>query len=109
MTALRRCAARLFLALAFLAGSQAALLHPLAHLDRNGEFVHLHGGHSDENRSESGPLCDALAALGACAPVAAAALPAFQQPDNSLPTPVVGAPRVAEAPPFLAQGPPASV
>lgn len=108
MTALRRCA-RLFVALAFLAGSRTALLHPLEHLGKHGEFVHLNGSHSDKNQSESAPLCDALAALTACAPVATAALPAFQQPDNSLPTLFAGAPRVAEAPPFLSQGPPASV
>jgi hypothetical protein len=99
-----------WLAFAFIAGLQAALEHPVAHVDERGEFIHLHDdGHSPEDESDSGPLCDALAALTACAPEALPALAASDRAEPHLFFAHQSAPRVAEAPPFLSQGPPASV
>jgi hypothetical protein len=102
-----RLSIRLFLVLALLAGWQAALQHPIEHVGSLGQFVHLHDGDSQD--PESGPLCDALAALTACAPDATPSLFASQRPLHFLPSLQALAPRVAEAPPFLSQGPPASV
>jgi hypothetical protein len=97
------------LAVALLSGWQAALQHPLEHIDEHGDFVHVHDdGHSHEGESGSGPLCDALAALTACAPEA---LPVVAASDRAQPGVFFfheSAPRVAEPPPFLSQGPPAS-
>jgi hypothetical protein len=101
--------ARLALALALLVTWQAALQHPIEHVDELGEFVHLHSGHSHEGESEPGPLCDALAALTACAAEIPVALGRLSSSDYEVPSHPVGAPRVAEAPPFLSQGPPVSV
>ena len=96
---------RLLLALALVSGWQTALEHPIVHVDELGELVHAHDGHSHE---DSGPLCDTLAALTACA--ASAQLPCPASPAvDPLPQPQQGAPRAAEAPPFLSHGPPASV
>jgi hypothetical protein len=67
-----------------------------------GEFVHLHGGHSDKGGE---PLCDLLAALTTCA----AQSPVFLAriaPSYLAPVFALRAPRAADAPPFLAQGPP---
>jgi hypothetical protein len=100
--------ARVLLAVALLAGWQAALEHPLAHVDELGKFVHLHSGHSHEDGSDPGSLCDLLAALTACAAHAQAAL-ARHIPDFAVPSQPLGAPRPAQAPPFRSQGPPASV
>jgi len=98
--ALTRLLARVVLAAALLAGWQAALLHPLQHADGAG-LVHL-GGKSPEKS----PLCDVLSALTACAPQATFA---FDPPaaDHHAFRVSVARPRAAEAPPFLAQGPPA--
>jgi hypothetical protein len=107
MTLFRRLA-RIALALALLAGWQAALQHPIEHVDGHGAFVHVPGGHSHEEDSGSGPLCDALAALTACA--AQPGLGFEGSPaDYQAPETPVSAPRLAEAPPFLSQGPPVSV
>jgi len=59
---------RLLLAAALLVAWQNALVHPIEHVDEAGEFVHLAGGHGDGQRDGSAPdpLCDAIAALGAC-------------------------------------------
>ena len=98
---------RAFLFVALLAGWQAALQHPIEHVDALGGFVHQHdGGSQDPN---SGPLCDALAALTACAPPAAFAAVAVESPAHRLLSLEARAPLVAQAPPFLSQGPPASV
>ena len=100
--------ARVFLAVALLAAWQAALQHPIEHVDELGELVHLHDGHSPDN-AEAGTLCDLLDSLTACAPDAGptrATSELVQQTLRSLPR---SAPRVAEAPPFFSQGPPASV
>jgi len=96
--------ARVFLVVALLAGWQAALQHPIEHVDHLGGFVHGSSPHDG-----SVPLCDALDALTACAPHATPPLVASEQPEQRLPSQHQGAPRVADAPPFLSQGPPASV
>lgn len=63
-------ALRLVLAAALLAAWQGALVHPLAHVDEHGGFVHVGGGHDghDHEDDEDGPnaLCDAIAAVAAC-------------------------------------------
>ena len=98
--------ARLVLVVALLAGWQAALQHPIEHVDELGEFVHLHSGHSHEDGSRAEPLCDALAALTACAPDAAQPPLASGRLAYFFPSQHPVAPRVAEAPPFFSQGPP---
>jgi hypothetical protein len=102
-----RLALRWFLVLALLAGWQAALQHPIVHVDSLGGFVHLHDG--DSKSPNSGPLCDALAALTACAPHGISPALAAEHPGHPFQSPEARAPRIAEAPPFLSQGPPASV
>jgi hypothetical protein len=59
---------RVFLAVALLAAWTNALVHPIAHVDEAGEFVHLAGGHAGDSRNEHAPdpLCDAVAAVVAC-------------------------------------------
>lgn len=91
--------ARVLLVAALLAGWQAALVHPLQHADDSG-LVHLGGKRSDKSAA-----CDALAALAACAPQPSFAL--------ELPLPGLEGPvwfhierRIAQPPPFFAQGPP---
>jgi hypothetical protein len=81
--------ARVLLLVVLLAGWQAALEHPIQH-----------GSH------EASLLCDVLDALGACAPASQGALAAHRPEHDSPELPVV-APRLADAPPFHAQGPPA--
>ena len=96
--------ARVFLVIALLAGWQAALQHPIEHVDKLGEFVHLYSGHSHDG-SGTEPLCDALAALTACAADAQVFLNG-EYADYQVPSHSPDAPRVAQAPPFLSQGPP---
>lgn len=105
---LRPFLARLLLAVTLLAGWQAALQHPIEHVNELGELVHVEGGHSHEG-SDAGPLCDLLASLTACAPEAAVWPVDAERFAGLAPSTTHGAPRVAEAPPFLSQGPPASV
>jgi hypothetical protein len=97
---------RVFLVVALLAGWQAALQHPIEHVDELGEFIHLHDGHAHDDGSQSGSLCDLLAALTACAPQGLHPVVATAQPAHLAPLHREGAPRVAQAPPFLSQGPP---
>jgi hypothetical protein len=103
---LSRFLARLVLAAVLLAAWQVALLHPLAHVDAHGGFVHLSDGSEQGKKSDASGLCDALAALTACASgeakVVSAVSSAQVSSDRS-----TSAPRAAEAPPFLSQGPPA--
>ena len=96
--------ARVFLVVALLAGWQAALQHPIAHVDELGAFVHLHGGHSQEDGSEAAS-CDVLAALAACATCAPVAFGEVISDYTVQPSPA-GTTRAAQAPPFLSQGPP---
>lgn len=100
--------ARVFLAVALLAAWQAALQHPIEHVDELGELVHLHDDHSPDD-SDAGALCDLLDSLTACAPDPVAWAVVAQQFDNPPSSFTYGEPRVAEAPPFLSQGPPTSV
>jgi hypothetical protein len=99
---------RLALAAVLLAAWQAALQHPIEHVDELGELVHVRGGHSHEEDSQAGLLCDLLAALTACASHTQFVLGQFHS-DYESPSYPSSAPRVAEAPPFLSQGPPALV
>ncbi|HWA39139.1 MAG TPA: hypothetical protein VG873_14875 [Burkholderiales bacterium] len=96
--------ARLFLVLALLAGWQSALIHPLEHLDADGALVHAgHDAGSSTDRAEN--LCDAFAALTACAAQAALALDVEQSTQRHS---RYAAERLrrADPPPFLSQGPP---
>jgi hypothetical protein len=107
---------RVFLAVALLAVGQSALLHPLEHVDEHGHFVHLVAAPGSDARGEnerhddpdnpSDKLGDTLAALTACAPDAQLAFCASSS-SYEAPSYPLDAPRVAEAPPFLSQGPPA--
>lgn len=109
--------ARLLLVFALLAAWQEALLHPLEHVDEHGHFVHVAGTDGGDARGEndhedgdpSARLGESLAALAACA----AGTPSSTGPEpcgHELASFAYrGAPRAAEAPPFLSQGPPASV
>ena len=98
--------ARIVLAAALLAGWQGALLHPLQHFDSQGALVHLADGHAGDQKSGKSELCDTLAALTACVADAAPALACidcsetYRACDRSELL-------AAQAPPFLAQGPPA--
>lgn len=98
--------ARLLLAAVLVGAWQAALEHPIEHVDELGELVHLNDG---EKNADAGSLCDLLASLTACAPGAAVWPVAAERFVHLPPLTTRGAPRVAEAPPFLSQGPPASV
>jgi hypothetical protein len=101
----RSVLARLLLVAALLAGWQAALVHPLEHVDAEGALVHAgHDGDSPADRAEN--LCDAFAALTACAAQAALALEAEQSREKHS---RFAAERLrrADPPPFLSQGPPA--
>ena len=101
----RQIAGRFLLLLALAAGWQAALLHPITHVDADGGLIHRHDGHSPG----AGELCDALAALTTCASGAAqSVLPSSALPYGFLSEPK-SAPRTAEALPFLSQGPPAAL
>ena len=100
-----RLLARLLLSVALLAAWQGALVHPLVHVDEQGGFVHLDDGQGHDKKSTASGLCDVIDALAA---VVGAAPKAFVADVVSH---VVllrssSAPRAAEAPPFLSQGPP---
>jgi len=102
------------LAAALLGAWREALLHPLDHLDEHGSFVHLNGVDGSDARGEndheggnpSERLGDSLAALAVCVPDAAPPFVCREQLEHSARATSQGAPRVAEAPPFLSQGPP---
>jgi hypothetical protein len=108
--------ARLLLAAALLAAWQAALEHPIEHVDEHGHLVHVSGANGGDARGEndhegdpSDRLGEALAALAACAPTAALDCLAEFASTHEVPRPKSVALRAAEPPPFLSQGPPASV
>jgi hypothetical protein len=98
--------ARLFLVVALLGAFQGALVHPLKHFDEHGGFVHLGERHSDEGGTASGELCDLLASLTGCAAASFPQLTVVQASQQRTQHPVA-APRAAQPPPFLSQGPPA--
>jgi hypothetical protein len=96
--------ARLLLVFVLLAGWQAALVHPIQHVDSCGALVHL-GDRDGDHGSAKGELCDILSALAACA------TPAFaffrvETPHTVVPVEPRFTRRQAQAPPFLSQGPP---
>ena len=100
--------ARGALAAVLLAAWQAALQHPIEHVGELGELVHVHSGKSSEDGEQAASLCDLLAALTACT---APTLLLWVHSQSGYESPLYpsSAPRLAEAPPFLSQGPPASV
>jgi hypothetical protein len=101
--------ARLLLVLALLAGWQAALVHPLEHVDEHGHLVHAGDGRGHDGNASSDPsakLCDALSALTACAAQAGFAVEALAAEQQFFGF-IAGRLRRADPPPFLAQGPPA--
>jgi hypothetical protein len=95
--------ARVLIAVALLAAWQAALVHPLEHVDAAGGFVHLDG--DADGHPEKTELCDALAALTACATHTVFSYTAVAPREPSA-FPPRHARRIAEPPPFLSQGPP---
>lgn len=100
--------ARAFLAVTLLAAWQVALLHPLQHVDSNGDLVHVSDARSpgsDPSSEPSDNLCDALGALGACASGTTGTLTLPSLVYETL-LQVAAAPRRAQQPPFLAQAPP---
>lgn len=102
--------ARLLLALALLAGWQAALIHPLKHFDAQGGYVHLGAAPSKDGKSSrADSLCDVISALAACvAPAGSGIAPPCCR--DASPIAFDAALRLAAAaPPFLSQGPPASL
>jgi hypothetical protein len=82
--------ARVLFAALLLTAWQAALEHPIEHATH-----------------EDSALCDTLDALTACAPGSQPVL-AAQVPDYADPLSLVCAPRLANALPFLSQGPPSA-
>jgi hypothetical protein len=104
------------LALALLGGWRQSLLHPLEHVDEHGRFVHLHGadggdarGENDHDGDPSERLGDLLALLATCAAGVLPVLECAWLEHDAPPRVSPGAPRPGDAPPFLSQGPPASV
>jgi len=97
---------RVVLVVALLAGWQSALVHPLTHVDKTGGYVHLTDGQPKPKKSDSSGLCDVLAALAACAPNTPVVYVPISDPQAAF-NPLAAVPRIAEAPPFLSQGPPA--
>lgn len=93
--------ARLALAAILLLAGQAALVHPVEHVDERGALVHT--GHDQERSGEE--LCDALQALTACV-AGAPRIVLAAVVEETFAAPAPRAPRLAEPPPFLSQGPP---
>ena len=110
MHRLTRLMLRATLVVTLLAAWSTGLVHPLVHADGNGNLVHAgtasYGGDGKPPATATDGLCDVLASLAAC-------LPGFAGPSIAAAADVVstvtvyGTIRVAEAPPFLSQGPPA--
>jgi hypothetical protein len=101
-----RRAAHLVLVLVLLSGWTAGLLHPLTHADKAGRLVHLDGDPKSPGKAD--PRCDVLSSLGACllgSTRSGATEVATHAPAVASSSFVQG----GEAPPFFAQGPPASL
>lgn len=105
-----RHAFRFLLALALLGVWQAALVHPLQHVDAKGAFVHVPGKPVAKVPGDgSSPTlpCDALAAVAACvsgaAPLAAIAAPSV----DSVPAREAVRPPGATLSAYRSQAPPA--
>ncbi len=73
---MRAAFVRVFLALGLVFAAQGSLVHPLVHLDDAGLPVHRAAGQDTREGEEDGTgvLCDAIAALSACAHSAGGAL-----------------------------------
>lgn len=101
----RSVLARLLLVVVLLAGWQASLVHPLEHVDGEGALVHA-GQNDDSPADRAENLCDAFAALTACAAQAGLALQ-VEQSEEKHSSFAAERLRRADPPPFLSQGPPA--
>ena len=99
--------ARFFLVVALLAAWQAALVHPVEHVDERGTLVHLGSG-DGEHGSANGELCDVLSALTACASISLAVLGLEPASEHRSVAPRFE-PRPTQAPPFFSQAPPAAL
>jgi hypothetical protein len=102
-------ALRLALTVALLAVWQNALLHPLGHLDWQGGFVHVAGGHVPDGSGKQGgseSLCDAIAAVGVCLGGAQAPSLAAVAASESLPEINGGAAHCASPLAYRSQAPP---
>jgi len=118
MTALRtrrsplRALAHLALAFALLAGWTAGLLHPLKHVDKQGELVHLaglqSGGDKQPAPGAADPLCAVLAGLAACL-VDSSGTAAERHAGVRVVAASLAGHLPAAAPPFLAQAPPTAL
>lgn len=100
---------RLVLALALLAAWQSALVHPLRHLDSQGDFVHLAGGVKNQGDKNNGskPLCEAIAAVAACVGASGEAATVVPHDAASVVAFLTIQPRGASAPAYRSQAPPA--
>ena len=88
---------------------QSALLHPLKHLDAQGGYVHLGGGHGPGgpgDKKGANPLCDTIAAVSACIGGSASAFFLALSYSESSEFRHTGAPRSAPAPAYRSQAPP---
>ena len=85
---------------------QAALVHPLQHVDAAGALVHAGHDHDGAPADRAEKLCDVFASLAACAPQAALALD-LEQSREKHSSFAAERLRRADPPPFLSQGPPA--
>lgn len=104
MTSLAAGLGRLVLAAALLAGWHAALVHPVEHVDERGGLVHRSGDH--DPHAAGNELCDAIAAVAAVAPGAAAPAHAEAAAAHALPHYLREAPRPAPRPAYRSQAPP---
>jgi hypothetical protein len=94
---------------ALLAAWQSALLHPLQHLDKQGQLVHLGSAKpigDKQGSSDPSQLCDALAGLSdSCAGDGNVAFPNLSSEYRPI-FDRAGVPPASARPPFLAQAPP---
>jgi hypothetical protein len=102
---------RVALAALLCAALQSALLHPLKHLDAQGAYVHVGGGHGHApggpgDKKGANPLCDTIAAVAACIGGSASAFFLALPGSESLELPRAGAPRGAPSPAYRSQAPP---
>ncbi len=99
---------RLLLAAALLAAWQAALVHPLAHVDAHGGFVHLGDGRAGApDKTKPSLLCDAIAALAHCVGQGIEASFEAIASEFAASPPVAPDSSASPARHYLSQGPPA--
>ncbi|MGQ0511943.1 MAG: hypothetical protein ACT4P9_15175 [Betaproteobacteria bacterium] len=103
-------ALRLVLAATLLAAWHGALVHPLAHFDEHGGFVHLSGAHDghdhDDDDSAPNALCDAVAAVAVCVDGRIAITLSFSGADSVANSESIQAPRGPAPPAYRSQAPP---